>query len=225
MCSSDLFVIGSRRIQEATAITEVQSGDVVATPAAGGLAVRAVAGGDEDPDPDPYDDPAGDEPATESTEENDVPVTADDVLAALSTASPEQLAAHGLARGDTSTTETVQPPTQAAPEVVTEAAPAGEPKTSFLGRLMIEAKVKDASLPVAVVESLTDALPERIVESDVDSQIAALKATLGIAERANLVPTATAQVTQESRDKKRSEERRVGKECELKCRSRWSPYH
>ena len=24
---------------------------------------------------------------------------------------------------------------------------------------------------------------------------------------------------------KRSEERRVGKECELKCRSRWSPYH
>ena len=26
-------------------------------------------------------------------------------------------------------------------------------------------------------------------------------------------------------DAKRSEERRVGKECELKCRSRWSPYH
>ena len=26
-------------------------------------------------------------------------------------------------------------------------------------------------------------------------------------------------------DTKRSEERRVGKECELKCRSRWSPYH
>ena len=26
-------------------------------------------------------------------------------------------------------------------------------------------------------------------------------------------------------DVQRSEERRVGKECELKCRSRWSPYH
>ena len=26
-------------------------------------------------------------------------------------------------------------------------------------------------------------------------------------------------------DSYRSEERRVGKECELKCRSRWSPYH
>ena len=28
-----------------------------------------------------------------------------------------------------------------------------------------------------------------------------------------------------SKDIRRSEERRVGKECELKCRSRWSPYH
>ena len=26
-------------------------------------------------------------------------------------------------------------------------------------------------------------------------------------------------------DKVRSEERRVGKECRLYCRSRWSPYH
>ena len=28
-----------------------------------------------------------------------------------------------------------------------------------------------------------------------------------------------------AKDGLRSEERRVGKECELKCRSRWSPYH
>ena len=26
-------------------------------------------------------------------------------------------------------------------------------------------------------------------------------------------------------EKKRSEERRVGKECRIGCRSRWSPYH
>ena len=26
-------------------------------------------------------------------------------------------------------------------------------------------------------------------------------------------------------DQERSEERRVGKECNLSCRSRWSPYH
>ena len=28
-----------------------------------------------------------------------------------------------------------------------------------------------------------------------------------------------------ARSKERSEERRVGKECARKCRSRWSPYH
>ena len=34
-----------------------------------------------------------------------------------------------------------------------------------------------------------------------------------------LTPRAKAEV------KARSEERRVGKECEVPCRSRWSPYH
>ena len=29
----------------------------------------------------------------------------------------------------------------------------------------------------------------------------------------------------EAKDRVRSEERRVGKECGLLCRSRWSPYH
>ena len=29
----------------------------------------------------------------------------------------------------------------------------------------------------------------------------------------------------ETRRELRSEERRVGKECSLLCRSRWSPYH
>ena len=30
---------------------------------------------------------------------------------------------------------------------------------------------------------------------------------------------------EQRRDRDRSEERRVGKECGLLCRSRWSPYH
>ena len=29
----------------------------------------------------------------------------------------------------------------------------------------------------------------------------------------------------DGRDRDRSEERRVGKECMVQCRSRWSPYH
>ena len=33
------------------------------------------------------------------------------------------------------------------------------------------------------------------------------------------------QVTRAVADAGRSEERRVGKECEVPCRSRWAPYH
>ena len=41
----------------------------------------------------------------------------------------------------------------------------------------------------------------------------------------NLPDHVGAQFVLKSSRARRSEERRVGKECELKCRSRWSPYH
>ena len=37
--------------------------------------------------------------------------------------------------------------------------------------------------------------------------------------------TGTVRVHRRETDGSRSEERRVGKECALLCRSRWSPYH
>ena len=37
--------------------------------------------------------------------------------------------------------------------------------------------------------------------------------------------TATQEITPYQRVLRRSEERRVGKECTIQCRSRWSPYH
>lgn len=116
------------------------------------------------------------------TEEIDVPVKTSDVLAAVREASDEDLAAVGLTR---------------------TAAPApGEPKTSFLGRMLIRGKIEDAGLPVSTIESVTAALPERITEADVDTQVAAVKAIVGNLERGGLVPTVTAQVTQEALDKK-----------------------
>src|SRR3546814_11025072 len=49
------------------------------------------------------------------------------------------------------------------------------------------------------------------------------KAMIG---RANGVgPKLAARIVNELKDKIRSEERRVGKECVSTCRSRWSPYH
>src|SRR3546814_20051954 len=39
------------------------------------------------------------------------------------------------------------------------------------------------------------------------------------------ITTQASKVSDENRLQKRSEERRVGKECERRCKSRWSPYH
>ncbi|HEY0645518.1 MAG TPA: hypothetical protein VGD39_19030, partial [Nocardioides sp.] len=177
---------------------KVHSADVVADPAAGGKATRVLAGGVET-------DPEGSAPDGESTKESDVTVTSADVLAALKTATPEELAAVGLSKVSESTTP-VEPETPADPaptrEATTPAAPDTLGKTSFLGGLMVERKVEAAGLPAAVAAQLTAALPDRITEADVDNQIAALKSVLGVAERAGLAPTATTQVTQEALDKK-----------------------
>jgi hypothetical protein len=175
-----------RRLQEATAIVRVLSADLVSDPAAGGKAVRMVAGGiDTDP------------PAQRGTEtqEDPLPVAAADVLAALGTATPEQLAAVGLAKAGTPTIESVTPP--AAPEPAREA---GEPKTGFLAQWMIATKVKAAGLPEKAVEAVAAALPERVAEADIDAQIAAIKTALGVLDIP--APGHTAQVTQESVEKK-----------------------
>lgn len=183
--------VGGRRMQEAVAITKVNSADVVADPAAGGKATRVLAGGTEPIDTDPADE------AGQSTQESQV--KPEELLAAFKTLTPEQLAGVGLVRAGESTNPPVAEPEKAAPERTAEA---GEPKTSWTAKAMIRGKVEEAGLPVAVVESLTEALPDRIVESDIDAQIAALKTAMGVAERTGLVPTVTAQVTQEAHDKK-----------------------
>lgn len=186
------ITVGGRRFQEAVSIAKVHSADVVADPAAGGKAVRVLAGGiEEETDP---------ETSGESNEEDDVPLTSQSVLAALKDASPEELAAVGLSKASTST----DPAPAAEPEPVTESTQFGVEKASFLGGLMIERKVESAGLPATVAAQLAAGLPERITESDVDNQVAAIKSALGMVERSGLVPTVTAVVTQESLDKKKA---------------------
>src|SRR3546814_7416080 len=48
---------------------------------------------------------------------------------------------------------------------------------------------------------------------------------LGWRNRAEKLPEDEAGMKSDNRSRKRSEERRVGKECVSTCRSRWSPYH
>lgn len=189
------IVAGGVRLAEATSILQVNSADIVANPAAGGQATRMVAGGIT-----PETDPAGTVPAGESTKETDVAPTKADILAALKEATVDELAAVGLSKADQGTGDG-----KPAEQTTEATAPTGQPKDSFLGRLLVKQKVADANLPESVVESLTQALPERITESDVDAQISSLKAALGVAERAGLTPQHTpAQVGQEAFDKKKA---------------------
>lgn len=182
------ITVGGRRMQEAVSIAKVHSADVVADPAAGGKAVRVLAGGLAETDP---------EISGESNEEDDVALTSQSVLAALKDASPEELAAAGLSKAPTST----EPAPAAAAEPVTESVALVD-KASFLGGLMIERKVESAGLPATMVAQMTATLPDRFTESAVDDQVAAIKSALGMVERSGLVPTVTVQVTQESQDKK-----------------------
>jgi hypothetical protein len=173
-----------RRLQEATQIVDVQSADVVANPSAGGLAVRAVAGG------------------TETEEESDVPTKAD-VLAAFKEATDDELAAVGLSRAPSNTTESVAPPTRAVEsgqgERSTEAMEYD--KTSFIGQLLVKEKLAAANLTPAT-EAAIVALPERFTEADVDNWVRATKDLLAHEEVRQLKPTVTAEVVRESMDKK-----------------------
>ncbi|MGC5664934.1 2'-5' RNA ligase family protein [Micromonospora sp. WMMD723] len=203
---------GGQRMEEATAIVSVFSADVVADPAAGGMATRAVAGGLDTTD---ETDPAGNAPDGESKElDVTAPLNTDAVLAALQTATPEQLAAVGLSKATPADPAAASETTAggdtaagaaAATESTQRATEAGAGKSTFLGQLMIRHKIESAGLPIAVVESVTAALPDQITESVVDGQIAAIKGGLAIVERAGLVgaaPLGGAQVTKESAEKK-----------------------
>lgn len=120
-------------------------------------------------------------------------VTSESVLAALQTATPEQLAAVGLSRATESTEE------KRTTETVTDGKFA---KTEFLATVMIERAVEAAGLPKVMAAQLADALPERVAEADVNAQIALLKGSMALLERSGLAPTVTVQVTKESHDKK-----------------------
>jgi hypothetical protein len=157
-------------VQEAVAITRVHSADVVADPSAGGQATRVLAGGIES-----------------DTEESDVTVTTEAVLAALQSAGDAELAAAGLARVDTPRT--------------TEATVESFMKDGWTAKAMIGEKIRAAGLPEAVKESVLAALPERVTEADVDRQIGSYKDVIAGLEKSGLAPTVTVQVVKESRDK------------------------
>ena len=72
----------------------------------------------------------------------------------------------------------------------------------------------------AVRIALTSGLPRERVASDLGVGKSTLGKWVSDYRPSDLVSAPQADLARE-----RSEERRVGKECAILCRSRWSPYH
>jgi len=210
---------GGRSIQEATSIEAVQSADIVAQPAAGGHAVRAIAGGEEDEEDEqdtedlvmPLDEAAINDlvnqaVAAKLTEFGVDPTSLTDTDDVAATDNVEEVEI------DTTQDEEVD---AAQPELVgaaTESVRTTESddddveyytRNKWYTDLMIERKLNSAKMPKSAREAVIRALPERFTEADVDAQISAGKDWISRVERDNLKPTATGKVVQESLDKKK----------------------
>jgi hypothetical protein len=218
------IVEGGRRLQEAIAITKVNSSDVVADPAAGGKAVetidgdteyldrrgpvRMVAGGEQDPATEATG--SGAEP--DSSKEESVPPTLEELLGVLKEATDDQLAGVGLRRhtasngnGGTPTTEATPPP----PSVL-NALRGGETRAneaisrdSWLARTLTRDKILAAGLPMTSFDRIVESLPDPMTEADVDARIANIKDGIAVFEGAALTPRiGGATVGSESLEKK-----------------------
>jgi peptidoglycan hydrolase-like protein with peptidoglycan-binding domain len=196
---------GGRVIQEAVAINAVSSVDIVANPAAGGQAVRAVAGGDDELE----------------QEDN---MTLEDMLAALATATDEQLATAGLARH---TVEEPDEPEEISDEELeevpveedkvpvgagakealdpTRATEAGLPRDGFMVKMMVKGMVTEAKLPETMIAKVMKRLPERVTEADIFNEIKGIKDIYADLEKPLLLEGGGDRVTiaKEGFDKKR----------------------
>lgn len=175
--------VNGRVIQEATSIRGVSSVDIVANPAAGGQAVRAVAGGDTD------------------EEELMDPEKLAEALAGLT---DEQLSAAGLARAATEGEQVEKGNDDS--RFLEADVPEALDKNSVMGKIAIKAMLEDAKIDARFLESVTEALPDYFIEDDVTAQIKQLKNVYATLERAELIPKAPAPgegVAKEALDKKK----------------------
>mgnify|MGYP001593748178 CR=1 FL=1 len=186
---------GGKSVQEAVRIESVQSADIVAQPAAGGAAVRVLAGGS-----DTDADDAAENFIVIDDEEMSMP-TLDEFLGMLKDATDDQLASAGLSRASTQKDEDSQPEFEFEVELVGAGAESATEsvertveaetysKNSWTGKAIVRGKCEEAELPEKAAEAIVKALPERFTEADVDSQIAQGRNWLAAMERDQLKPT------------------------------------
>jgi len=181
--------VGGKRVREATAITAVQSADVVADPSAGGRAERQLESTQTTPS------------GAEQVQESEVQASAQ-LAAVLQTLSPEQraraLEAAGL--GPDGVTESTYPSERVVENTRTTEAGTFS-KASTIGRLVLKDKAEQANIDHRIVEA---AVGDRFTEADIDNWVSAYKAALAPAERVGLEPRNPVIVTREAVDKRKN---------------------
>lgn len=191
-------VDGGRHMQEATKIVRVLSADVVADPAAGGKAIRMVAGGSGDSNPDP--------------EEGSTMPTFDELIELIDGASPEQRASLAVRLGVADNTKADNPATGDEPKVeddtekvLVTAGAESFAKSSLSGRRLVRDALDEAKLP-HLYESVLGRLPDRFAEADVIGVVEMAQRLTESFEKDGLTPKVGGQVVTvgaEDLDKKR----------------------
>lgn len=175
----------SRQFREATQIVRVLSADVVADPAAGGKAIRMVAGGPGTVESDPNH---------KSSEEDDMPKTLAELLAEATDADKDALRA--LLDGDASTTTTA---TTTETETETTETEENEDDKVLVGAGAVERDsltargwIREATSGTGLtVEQVTEFLPDRVTESTVSRAIGQIRKVAEGIEKRTLTPSTT----------------------------------
>lgn len=181
-------------VQEATRIVSVLSADVVADPAAGGKAVRMVAGGFT----------ADDRSASPNSPEKEHPDMS--LAEILASATDEDKAALRALLGDAPTATSPEEP-DPDPDPEPELVAAG--RESLFVRGLVREAMAAAKLDADHTAAVTALLPDRVSEADISRAVATVHATVqrvaeGV-EKAKLTPTATQHIAvgQDEGDKAR----------------------
>jgi hypothetical protein len=207
---------GGQRLLEATEIASVNSADVVADPAAGGRVTRMVAGGIGD-DPTTHEGnemnlkqllallrKASAEERAELLKEHsaildDAGLTDADITRLIT--EPDPAGETGAGAGDGATTETEK-------ELVGAGAGATEcvyARSTPLGRMLVDAAVRDAGLDERLVESVARQLPDRFTEAQLMRTVETAAQFTKEFEKAGLAPkiqNGGVSVTKDERDAK-----------------------
>lgn len=194
--------VGGRQLQEATAIVKVNSADVVADPAAGGQAIRMVAGG-----------------TTTTTQNEGVPMTLKQLLMMLRTAESDQRRAELLAQhahvleaagvtADEATrmAESIEQPAPvpAAVGAAERSTEAAFSRTGATARMLATNALAAVNLGAHLVESVLSDLGDYVTETEIEQRVATVRRLAEGFERSGLQPTVPARIelTQDEVDKK-----------------------